>query len=324
MKKPSRWAIGILAGSLIFTVALLLRLRRQANDTWQPPVPDKVQENTIARQVQVADIDRTYRLHIPPGTPASQARPLVIAFHGSGGDGMGMEQLTGLSDVADRKGFLVAYPDGLRKIWSSRWDPWYDAATDDTAFIKQMIADIQRDYAVDAKRIYATGISMGGFFSKGLACDLSGTIAAVAAVAANTPISLTQNCLATRPVPVLLMMGTTDPRLPYDGDKARVKAGEQATLLSATESLEFWRSRNQLQLPIKVLQYPDRDPADGTKVVQATYPGKYPVTLYTIEGGGHTWPGGLQYLSERTIGKTSQDIDASDVIWTFFAANPKQ
>jgi polyhydroxybutyrate depolymerase len=163
---------------------------------------------TVARDnprhsLTVGGVERRYLLHVPPHLAPGRAAALVLAFHGGGTHDWSMPGLTHFDPLADREGFLVAYPDGLDRSWN---DGRGMSAADDVAFVRAVIEDIERSHDVDPRRIYATGISNGGFFSNKLACDLSDKIAAVASVAATMPEKLVSACKPSRPVSVTLSL----------------------------------------------------------------------------------------------------------------------
>ncbi len=269
---------------------------------------------------------RTYRVHLPPSYDAGKRWPVVLALHGGGATGRGTERLTHLGEIADRHGFIVVYPDGIRRGWADgRGGTGAErAGVDDVGFLAALIDKLAGEYSIDPARVYATGISNGGFMSQRLACELSARIAAIAVVAATIGESLAGRCKPLRPVPVLMIHGTEDPLVPWAGGKVKVGAGGR--ILSVNASIRKWASLDGCAATPTVT--PSRKPStDGTRVRREVYGGctdGAEVVLYAIEGGGHTWPGGLQYFPERFIGKTSRDIDAGEVIWEFFARHLKK
>jgi polyhydroxybutyrate depolymerase len=156
-----------------------------------------------------------------------------------------------------------------------------------------------------------------------LACELSHKITAIAPVDGNIPLMLSDECSPSGPVSVLAINNVNDPLVPYNGGEIyghfhRVKLGE---VLSSEESVGFWVKRNRCSVTPVVVEEPDRNPGDGTRVISKKYLNGMAgteVILYSVTGGGHTWPGGIQYLPKWMIGKTSKDINATEVIWTFF------
>jgi polyhydroxybutyrate depolymerase len=272
-------------------------------------------------------LERTYRIHIPSSHDKSKPMPMVIALHGGGGTGEKMEKHTlgGFNTLSDKEGFIVVYPDGIEKHWNDgRKKVRYRAhreKIDDIGFISALIDELVKQQNIDNKRIYITGISNGAMLSNRLACELTGKITAIAPVAGNMPYDLAPHCSPSKPIPVLMINGTKDPMMPWEGGEASFGRLKFGRVLSAMETIQFWVAHNQC-LPIPVITWePDTDPQDGTRVRKEAYNGckdGTDVILYAIENGGHTWPGGSQYMPEMIVGKTSRDIDANEVIWSFF------
>lgn len=274
---------------------------------------------TVVRTLKVGDIARSYLLHVPQSYNKSKAVPLVLVFHGGGSQPQQMEDYTGFSDLSEREGFIVVYPEGIDKHWNDGREK--APRVDDVEFVRSIIREVEQTFNVNPKQIYATGISNGGMFSQRLACELSGTIAAIASVAATMPETLSTICKPSRPISVLMIHGTDDPLIPYNGGRlARVTLG--GNVLSAPDVIKFWAMHNKCAPPTGV-ELPDRDPNDGTRARRESY-GKcahdVQVELVTIAGGGHTLPGGRQYLSELLVGRTSKDVDGTEFIWSFLKA----
>jgi polyhydroxybutyrate depolymerase len=161
-----------------------------------------------------------------------------------------------------------------------------------------------------------------------LACELSYKITAIAPVDGNIPQELFPECPEYEPVSVLSINNTEDPLVPFDGGEIRGSLNKVnlGKVLSVDETIEFWVKRNKCSTIPEVTEVPDLDPEDGTRVIRKRYVNpadRTEVILYTVKGGGHTWPGGLQYLPVRIIGKTSRDFDANEVIWSFFKTHSR-
>jgi polyhydroxybutyrate depolymerase len=238
---------------------------------------------------------RTYHVHLPP--VQTSAMPMLLALHGGTGTGAGMSALTHLNDLADREGTLVVYPDGLRKSWADgRGVTDADQqGVDDVAFFRQLITTLQDQYSIDTHRVYVAGISNGGFMTQRLACELADRIAAVVSVAATLSTNLAATCAPSRPLPILYVLGENDPLVPYTGG---VVNGSRGTVLSAADSLAAWAKFNDCAGSPTTRTLPDRV-QDDTHVSQTLYTncqGGAQVGLYSVAGGGHTWPSGLQYL----------------------------
>lgn len=273
-------------------------------------------------------VERRYLIYVPPGLDDRSApRPVVLALHGGGGTALGMVRLTlgRFNQLADEHGFYVVYPQGVGNSWNDgRGDVSSRAHAeriDDVGFISVLIAHLQSEYPVDSRRIFATGISNGGLMSFRLACSLPGTIRSIAPVTASIPTEIAESCMQGSGVGLVLFNGTDDPLVPYDGGQIRVFGKDRGEVLSTTETIRIFVARNGCANNAEKTEMADRSD-DGTRVVSFAYPdcrSESEVLLYRIEGGGHTWPGGFQYLSERLIGRTSRDINACDEIWRFFA-----
>jgi polyhydroxybutyrate depolymerase len=285
---------------------------------------EKVSTGTII----VNGLTRTYLIRIPAVYDKNKSSPLLIVLHGGGGSGEKMLKLTkgAFNGLSDKDGFVVIYPDGIENHWNDgRKEVKYRTHTeniDDVAFISALIDYLVTESNIDTKRVYATGISNGAMMSYRLACDLSGKITAVAPVAGNMPQNLSKSSPAN-PVSILIINNTKDPLMPFDGGDITGPWGirKLGKVLSTANSVKFWVSHNNGSLTPIVTRLDDKDPDDGTLVRKEVYGnGKdgTEVILYVVEGGGHTWPSGYQYLSETIIGKTSKDIDASELIWEFF------
>jgi polyhydroxybutyrate depolymerase len=251
--------------------------------------------------------------------------PLVINFHGFTQSGKNM-QLTSRMDAASEKhGFVVAYPDGLSSAWNAgncctqfALPPPGDV--DDLQFTRDLIDAISKDYCIDKKRIYATGLSNGALFSYRLACALADTIAAIAPVAGSIPIDPAQ-CSPKRPVPVIHFHGKADEFEPFGGG-APALAGIFGTLFidfrSVPDSIGKFRTADGVAAQSKIVYQ------KGEVTCEEWGGGKdnSAVRLCTIEKGGHTWPGGAPDPDYSFLGEQTQDIDATETMLQFFADHP--
>jgi polyhydroxybutyrate depolymerase len=305
----------------IFSVAIGLSLVSFSNPSGKDEKATLIHDN----------LERTFHIHFPEGYIKSLKLPLVIALHGRGGEGESMILVTkrGFDKLADKDQFLVVYPDGIEKNWNDGradeqvTDRAHKENIDDVGFISALIDRMIKDYNADAKRVYITGISNGAIMSYRLACEISSKVTAIAPVDGNIPYLLLNECFPSKPVSVLAINNVDDPMVPFEGGEIwvnfhRVRLGK---VLSVNESIVFWVRRNKCKVIPYIFQEPDRDPTDGTRVLRKEFRegmGGTEVILYKIDGGGHTWPGGLQYLPAFIIGRTSRDINASEVIWAFF------
>ena len=271
------------------------------------------------RTLRVAGANRTYLLYVPTTYRPSHPAPLVLVFHGAGASPWRMARHTGFSTLAEREGFIVVYPAGISRRWND--GRGYGVPHDDVGFIRALLDTLGRQLSIDPRRIYATGISNGAMFSYRLACDLPGVFAAIAPVAGAMPAALAPLCPREAPVALAAFQGTADRLMPYAGGGVASSRGQA---LSAARSVEFWAASAGCAPDPSVTLAPDRAPNDGMRVRVTSYAGcnhGRDVNLYTIEGGGHTWPGGP--ASGRHVGRVTRDIDATATIWAFFSGNPK-
>jgi polyhydroxybutyrate depolymerase len=271
--------------------------------------------------------ERTYLLHRPAKRDKTKPAPLVIMLHGGGGTAEGNVKLTrgGLDDRADKDGWLVAYPQGTERGWNDGRAGEGAMArrnrVDDVGFLSTMIDEIGAAENVDRARVYATGISNGAFMCHRLARELSGKIAAIAPVAGNLQLPEELATVPSRAVSVLAINGTKDPLVPYGGGEVKVLGFKRGKCLSVLDTIKWWVKVDGCSPESTYSEEPEETSDDGTLVRTAVHSGgrdESEVVLYTIVGGGHTWPGGLQYLPEAVIGKTCRHLDANDVIWKFF------
>lgn len=270
-----------------------------------------------ADSITVDGLDRTYLIHVPP-TYNGSPQPLVIVLHGGGDSAQRMVALTGFNTISDREGFIVVYPEGVENYWND--GKANRKNIDDVKFISTLIDHVRQELNIDETRIYATGISNGAMMSCRLACELSHRIAAVAMVAGAMPEDLHPHCSPSSPVSVVVMDGTEDPSIVWERGQIRA----EGKTLSVYDTVLFWVHHNDCSESPQVTMLEDTDPDDGTTVQMEVYSQgekETEVILYTIEGGGHTWPGSPR--SSFDVGGTSYDITASEVIWQFFRAHPK-
>ena len=272
---------------------------------------------------------RVYGVYAPPQLERSRKYPLLVILHGSGGTGKNFPRLTrrGFEKLADANGAILAYPEGVDKGWNDyRADKEQKAQReniDDASFIVSMLDELAGSYPVDTRRVYAAGISNGAMMTYALACRAAGRFAAIAPVDGAMPENLALTCKPSRPVPVLIMNGTADKLVRWEGGDVTglLSRRRRGRVLSAEKSRDFWLANNSCDAAKKEISTLDSQPEDGTSVEKETYSscaGGANVELIKITGGGHTWPGGRQYLPEFLVGRTSAEFDASREIWDFF------
>jgi polyhydroxybutyrate depolymerase len=278
--------------------------------------------------------ERSFVLYTPDGVGIGE--PLVIALHGRLGTGAGMEKLTHLERIAARERFLLIYPDGVRKSWNDgRETPAEKEGVDDIGFIRALMDSAVRHCGVDTKRIYVTGISNGGFMTMRVAVELSDRVAAAAVVAATMDEGTAPGANGRRgshaglgstisPVSVLIMHGTDDPLVPFEGGS--VHSNAVGPIFSHDSTVNWWVKADGCGGTPSARSIAD-SAGDGTTVTIRDYTGGArgtEVISCVIQNGGHTWPGGWQYLPVFMVGKTSRNLDAGEAIWAFFKRHARE
>lgn len=297
-----------------------------AGGTTRPPLVAAAEDEL--RKLEHDGHTRTYLLHIPERA-AGHPAPLVIALHGGFGTGAAMAKLTGLRKIADREGFVVAFPDGLYRNWNdgrvAEASHTHRAKTDDVGFIDAMIDRISAEVRIDAKRVFLTGISNGAIFSHTYAALRANRVAAIAPVVGGIAVPFAEHFQPQSPVSVLIIQGADDPLVPYDG--GAISGRRRGEIISTRLAVEKWREADHCMPTDPVMErLPDTDPEDGCQTVRSRWSPcaeHSEIELYRLEGGGHTWPGGAQYLPRMFIGSVCRDFDASEVIWQFFARHAR-
>ncbi len=260
--------------------------------------------------ITVGGFERTYHVHLPASYTGVTPMPLVVAFHGAYSNGAGMAGLTNFNNVADSNGVIAAYPDAINGVWNTDGS----APQDDFAFVSAVIQQMSSTFVISSQQIYAMGFSNGAVFTEELGCKLSSQLAAIASVSGHMPSTFP--CPLSHPMPLITMHGTADPLYSYAG-WADAKYGQH--LMGAVDAEDTWASLASCTAQPITNDLPNVVWNDGTAEelrVIGSCAGGVQMQLYTIFNGGHTWPGGfpLPYF-----GLTSLDIDASTLIWQFFA-----
>lgn len=239
-----------------------------------------------------------------------------------------MRRLTQLDAVADTRRFIVAYPDGVDTHWNDGRSTIRNPQ-DDVAFVAAMIDRLVQKHGVAPGRVYATGLSNGALFTQRLGCELSDRIGAIAPVAGSMPAELADGCRPVRPLAVLQIGGTADPIMPFEGGAVADFGGrgEGGQVLPVARTAAFWAQANGCGSAGAAQVLPLAAARDRTRVLKTAYagcPAVGQVTLLTVAGGGHTWPGGPQYARPIVVGRASSQIDASAAIADFFLSQPVQ
>ena len=269
--------------------------------------------------LQFGGLTRTYGVHVPAGRVAG----LVLNLHGAGGTGIAQQRLSGFDAVADLYNLLVVYPDGYDKSWADGRgaSPADRNDVDDVGFLVRLVGKLAREFGVPRGHVFATGMSNGGFMSNKLACDRADVFAAIAPVSGTLGVGVA--CRPSQPVSVLEAHGTADPLVPFNGGKIHGRGGLSRSI-AALSMVTTWRTADKCHGEPSADVLPNV--GDGTVVhrfVSAACAASSEVVFYQIDNGGHTWPGGGQYLPKAIIGSTTRALDASAAMALFFLAHAR-
>lgn len=268
-------------------------------------------------------LTRMYRVHVPKIYSAAVPAPLVLAFHGGGGDMnyLATDRYYGLISKSEAEGFVVIFPNGFSNLNSGKFATWNagtccasarDENVDDVGFVRKIVGNATRQLNIDRSQVYATGMSNGGMMAYRLACEMSDTFKAIAAVSGTDN---TTNCAPKVPISILHIHAKNDDHVLYNGGAGKVFRDQSkvSVLTSVPATISKWVKLNSCDpTPLRVLDTPGAF-CDKYSHCQ----GNVAVQLCVTETGGHSWPGGTKPRGDEPA---SQAISADDVIWTFFTS----
>lgn len=283
------------------------------------------------RTLRVGDLERRYRIYIPAKYDATKPTPVVVVFHGGGGNPGSMIRLTGMNAKADETGFLVVYPFGTGRLADSLLS--FNGGeccgyamqnnVDDVGFTRALLDDLAKVANVDADRVFATGLSNGGIMAHYVASELSDRIAAIASVGGPLMMEAPRN---KRPVPVMHFHGTADAFAPFQGGYGKGFLGRSKVtkFRSVDHTIQTWAKANGCNTEPEIVALPDiaKDNMKSTRKVWSGGKEGSEVILIEIEGGGHTWPGQKPIVS--FLGESTMDLSANDLMWEFFQKHPRR
>ncbi len=277
------------------------------------------------RTLEVGDSERSYLLHVP-ASARDGSPPLVVVLHGGDRNSLLPIASVGFTQLADDEGFVVAYPSALVANWNDGregdFSPEHRDDTDDVGFLGSVVCDVDSLVGIDGARVYFVGVSNGGMMTHRMACERPDLVAAAAMVIAGAPAAML-DCADGPPVAMVTVPGTDDPIMPYDGGQVM---GDRGEVIGAAETVRFWAARNGCDAEPVVVERQPVCADDPTRVVEHRFGGcddGVGVVMYEIRGGGHTWPGWVQYLPVDLIGATNDQMNASSEIWTFLSAHSR-
>ncbi len=316
--RRSAWLLGV-----VVAIALVSTGLGEASD------PEIVWQTT-----DWGGLERMYGTYVP--AEIASPAPLVFLLHGGGGSAQrtwDQEHGRSWKALADEHGFVLALPEGRADLGDADAHRWNDCRTDledeamassedDVGFITHLMGTISALMPIDPNRIYATGASNGGMMTYRLAIEIGDQLAAVAAIIANLPVP-SECASSAAPIPILIMNGTDDPLMPFDGGCVANARCERGRVASTAETVAFWVNVNDAATEPTVEKLPNRAWFDGSTVTVYTFaggPSGADVVYYHIAGGGHTVPGfeTTSLVHRAVAGFKNRDIDGPAEIWGFF------
>ncbi len=331
MNRIAKSLVIFVLAAVVF-IAITRRSHLEAADG-QPSSPlsteGKIGSGDHTRSVTVGDLQRRYLIHIPAKYDATKPAPVIIAFHGGGGNPASMVRLSGLNAKSEQAGFIVVYPFGTGRLENQLLTfnggeccgYAMQNKIDDVAFTRALLDDLATVTNVDAARVFATGLSNGGIMSHHVAAELADRIAAIAPVGG--PLMMA-SITPKRPVPVMHFHGTGDAFAPFKGGYGKGAMGSKGVteFRSVEYTVNAWIKANNCAEAPTVEALPDKAD-DGMKVTRKTWSGGKDgseVVLIEIENGGHAWPGMKPIVD--VLGRSTMDISANDLMWAFFQKHP--
>ena len=286
---------------------------------------------TFAQQLIEDDLihdgsTRLYDVFLPSGYDANSDLPLVIMLHGGGGNKDVVQSFTQLNPVANAQDYIAVYPQGLEPLaiggfsWADgRGTAADNTGIDDVGFIQSLINQLKSDYNIDGQRVYIAGFSNGGFMAQTLACEIPEEFAAAAALGSSLGIQQAADCTTDEATPMMYVVGTADPEIPYNGGTMTNPNVEP--IIGVEAAVQFWVDKNGCDDTPQTTNLPDTVTDDNSTVELLTYDNcncNSDVHFYKIINGGHTWPGNEIPSIEPQLGETNEDINAGLRMLDFF------
>ena len=270
------------------------------------------------RVIEHGGLERSFLIYVPKNI--KENAPLVVAIHGYTSSAKTLMGYSGINQVADKEGFLVAYPQGTKdsrdnNFFNVGYEFHSDSKVNDVNFIREIVLNLTKDYQLNSKRVFATGMSNGGDMSYLLACTSSDLFTAVAPVAGVMMKDTLESCNPEKKIPIFEIHGTKDSISKFEGDMNNEdKWGAYYDLPS---TIEFWVNKHALNEK-ETIQLENKNTEDGTTITFERYwsdESQREVWFYIVNDGNHTWPG-MTGLFSRTA---NQDINSAEEIWKFFS-----
>jgi polyhydroxybutyrate depolymerase len=294
-----------------------------------PAVAEPRPARNLSQSLQVGNQQRRYLLQVPRAYSPDHPLPLLFVFHGGNGTASEMQKISRFNLLSAEKGILIVYPDSLSGYWNDGRLPESSQQDlpDDISFVTHVVAKLSATYAVDLRRVYAVGFSNGGMMTLRLPCALPGLFAGIAAVAASFPRTLAAACEPSEPISLLMVNGTADTVVPWEGGDADGPSRNGGLFLPVQETAKFWARRGGCR------EQPVRTQQSGLDIKNALFVHTYrfsgcragiEVMLEAVGGLGHQWPGPtidplLDVMIHKATGSQYKAQDVTRSIWDFLS-----
>ena len=319
------------------------RIKTDPRQSLKTPLPSGTKQKEsrsyhYTDHVTVDNLKRSYYVFVPASYSRSQSTPVLLVFHGLKMSAASMTAVTGFNGVASRNNFIVVYCEAVNGKWNDGMNN--ASGVDDIKYVKSVLQSLSRKLNINQRRIYACGLSNGGYFCQMLASKMPDTIAGIAVVASTVMSQALTDAGSSKAIPAVFFFGSEDPLLNWNDGKDR-NLGKYAQKLgldknsvdpnffslaryggwmSVNDLVSYWVTRNRSPGSPYSTLLPDKNRDDGMRVKLDAYgSGNSSVHVYTIIGGTHSWPGAL--LLPGVKARSCQDISASEIIWEFFKRN---
>lgn len=274
---------------------------------------------STVKKIHIDGTERNYALYTPAQTP----RFLLTVLHGGHGSGKSVARLTDFYDLAEKHRILIVFPDSAGNHWNDGRSTTNNGQ-DDVEFLSLLSQRLAHDYGISSNQRFLIGISNGGMMAYRVACESAGSFDAISAVIANLPVAQMTQCDAYPPPDLLIILGTADPLMPWDGGEVRKSrfSGNGGKVNSAENTFEFWKQQYRCTAPIQRTPLPDsnlHDNSHGIRWQAADCREDTRLELIELVNAGHTWPGKQPgWLMRKIVGSANMDLDAREVIIDFF------
>lgn len=268
---------------------------------------------------------RNFYYDIPKQCSLKVPCPILMAFHGGGGNALQFDQNADLKPFTEKMGVILVYPNGIDNHWSDG-RPTTNPGVDDILFVDQIIKSMETKTLIDKTRVCATGISNGGLFSFKLACERSEVFSSISPVVANMGQTLSEKCQPKEPISILQIIGDIDKLMPFKGGEVTGPFGfkKLGRVLSAEATYDYWLKKNGCEGTVKTNILDRHEDGINSELIETkSCRAKTKIEQIQVHNGGHTWPSGTPYAKEFLVGKTTSDFSASEKVVEFCLGNPK-